>query len=71
MANYSFPRNWPGSHQRGEGIRKDKRLRLIVDLESSRDVEKWLSDLEVVLSAKQVVGVGECGIDTNSPQNRL
>ena len=55
VANYCFPRNWRGSHQRGGGIRKDQRLRLtfgIVDLESSRDEGKWLSDLEVVLSAK-------------------
>ena len=77
VANYCFPRNWPDSHHQGE-IRKDERLRLtfgihprIVDLESPRDVWKWLSDLEVVLSAKQVVGVGECGLDTSSPWHTL
>ena len=51
-------------------IRKDNRHKLtfgihsrIVNLESRRQINNWLVDLEVLIVAKRVVAVGEFGLD--------
>lgn len=69
VSNYCFPHNWPSSNQRQE-IRKDPRLHItfgihprLVNLETKKQINKWLADLEVLIDAKRVVAVGECGLD--------
>ena len=69
VTNYCFPHHWPSSTNRNK-IREDTRLRLtfgihprLVNLESRGTVNKWIKDLEILLDAKGVVAVGECGLD--------
>ena len=69
LSNYCFPHNWPSSNQRQE-IRKDSRLHIIfgihprlVNLETKKQINKWLADLDILIDAKRVVAIGECGLD--------
>ena len=69
VANYCFSHNWPSINQRQE-IRKDSRLHITfgihprqVNLETKKQINKWLADFEVFIDAKRVVAIGECGLD--------
>ncbi|CAG2254367.1 tatD [Mytilus edulis] len=60
ISNYCFPRNWPSSKDRHQ-LRKDKRLLFtfgihprMVSRETKRQMESWLSDLEVLVEAKKL-----------------
>lgn len=69
VSNYCFPHDWPSSRDR-ECIRKDPRIRMtygihprVVNLESRRQLDDWVTDLKTLLGARRVVAVGECGMD--------
>ncbi|XP_063442890.1 putative deoxyribonuclease TATDN2 [Mytilus trossulus] len=76
ISNYCFPRNWPSSKDRHQ-LRKDKRLMFtfgihprMVARETRRQMESWLSDLEVLVEAKNVCAIGECGLDAQQASER-
>ena len=74
VANYCFPRNWPGSSVRST-IREDDRIWLtfgihprLVFVEKRQVLDSWLETLKHLVMATKVVAVGECGLDTSSNQ---
>ncbi|CAC5377521.1 tatD [Mytilus coruscus] len=74
--NYCFPRIWQSSKDRQQ-LRKDSRLRFtfgkhprMVSIESKRQIESWLADLEVLVEAEKVCAIGECGLNAQHASER-
>ncbi|CAC5415566.1 tatD [Mytilus coruscus] len=42
----------------------------MVSRETKRQIESWLSDLEVLVEAKKVCAIGECGLDAQQASER-
>lgn len=77
ITNFAFPNKWPSTNRREE-IRKDERIRMtigihprLVNLEGKKGVERWLKDLDILAGARNMVAIGECGLDsTDKPSSR-